>query len=227
MLTKAISRLQVEGSPWFAFLNAGFVTALSSFQEFGWLTYHLTGGDSMTLARSVPSRSRRQPNLPQHRANGLRTFRRLALLISFLAFGGYDAAQAETSASPVVAKTATIQKEETPMWLTVGGSRFAVSLADTEAAHQLASMLPFTMRMADLNSNEKHGELSKSISTKAVRPGVIHEGDLLLYGSSTLVLFYKTFDSAYSYTSIGRVNDPTGLAQALGSGDVKLTFSKD
>jgi hypothetical protein len=111
------------------------------------------------------------------------------------------------------------------MWMTIGERRFAISLADTEAARAFAAMLPLSIDMADLNSNEKHAELSKSLPTNANRPGAIRGGDLMLYGSRTLVVFYLTFNSSYSYTRLGRADDPAGLAQALGSGSVRIEFS--
>jgi hypothetical protein len=111
------------------------------------------------------------------------------------------------------------------MWMTVGERRFAITLADTEAARAFAAMLPLAIDMADLNSNEKHAELPGSLPTNASRPGRIHNGDLMLYGANTLVVFYSTFNSAYSYTRLGRVIDPAGLAQALGSRKVRIVFS--
>lgn len=111
------------------------------------------------------------------------------------------------------------------MWMTVGERRFAITLADTEAARALAAMLPLTLDMADLHGNEKYADLPKALPTQAVRPGTIRTGDVLLFGSQTLVVFYETFSSSYSYTRIGRVEDPAGLAQALGSGSVRIDFS--
>jgi hypothetical protein len=111
------------------------------------------------------------------------------------------------------------------MWMTVGERRFAITLADTEAARAFAGMLPLAIDMADLNSNEKHAELPGSLPTNASRPGTIRNGDLMLYGATTLVVFYSTFDSAYSYTRLGRVTDPAGLAQAVGSRGVRVVFS--
>ena len=113
------------------------------------------------------------------------------------------------------------------MWMTIGERRFAITLADTEAAREFASMLPLTIDMPDLNNNEKHAELPKSLTTNASRPGTIRNGDIMLYGSRTLVMFYLTFNSSYSYTRLGRVDDPADLAQVLGKGTAGITFSRN
>ena len=46
----------------------------------------------------------------------------------------------------------------------------------------------------------------------------------MLYGDNCLVLFYESFSTSYSYTPIGYVENPDGLAVVLGSGDVQITF---
>ena len=113
------------------------------------------------------------------------------------------------------------------MWMTVGERRFAITLGDNEAAREFAAMLPLTLEMEEINGNGKHGELPKPLSTDASRPGTIHNGDLLLWGARTAVVFYQTFASPYSYTRLGRVEDPAGLARALGGHDVRVVFSKN
>jgi hypothetical protein len=113
------------------------------------------------------------------------------------------------------------------MWMTIGKRRFAIALADNEAARRFLAISPLTLQMSELNGNEKHGELPEALPTKASKPGTIRSGDLMLYGSKTLVVFYSTFDSAYSYTRLGRVDDAGSLAQALGQGDVRVVFSRE
>ena len=113
------------------------------------------------------------------------------------------------------------------MWMTVGERRFAITLADTAAARAFAALLPLTLDMPDLNGNEKHVKLPKALPANASRPGTIRNGDLMLYGSNTLVVFYLTFDSSYSYTRLGRVDDPADLSQALGRDSARIVFSKN
>ena len=113
------------------------------------------------------------------------------------------------------------------MWMTVGERRFAITLADNAAARAFAAQLPLTLDMRELNGNEKHAELPRALPANASRPGTIRAGDLMLYGSDTLVVFYLTFSSSYSYTRLGRVNDPSDLPQALGPRGVRVVFSKD
>lgn len=112
------------------------------------------------------------------------------------------------------------------VWMTVGERRFSVTLADNEAARAFAAMLPLTLDMPDLNGNEKHVKLPRSLPANASRPGTIRNGDLMLWGSETLVVFYLTFDSAYSYTRLGRVDDPAALPEAVGRGQARVVFSR-
>ena len=113
------------------------------------------------------------------------------------------------------------------MLMIVGKRSFAITLANTNAARAFAAQLPLTLDMAELNGNEKHADLLQALPTEASRPGTIHSGDLLLYGSNTLVVFYKTFRSSYSYTRLGHVNEPAALEQVLGQRSVTIEFSHD
>ena len=160
------------------------------------------------------------------------SLRGLSLVLGLLIFSSSgEAGQQSVSGSLAVtaadASAASLKPEESRMWMTIGEHRFAITLADNAAARALAGLLPLTLDMAELNGNEKHGEVSKSLPINASRPGTIRNGDLMLYGSRTLVVFYQTFDSSYSYTRIGRVDDPTSLAQTLGDRNVRVTFSRD
>ncbi|MBO9683294.1 MAG: hypothetical protein J7502_11600 [Flavisolibacter sp.] len=106
----------------------------------------------------------------------------------------------------------------------VGSKVFTATLSDNNAAKAFKEMLPLTINMTELNGNEKYSDLPKSLPTNSTSPETIKNGDLMLYGSNTLVLFYKTFSTSYSYTKLGSVDDATGLTTALGAGNVSVTF---
>jgi hypothetical protein len=106
----------------------------------------------------------------------------------------------------------------------IGYRKFTATLDDNATANAFKEMLPLTMNMTELNGNEKYFDLSKSLPKNASNPGQINAGDLLLYGSNTLVLFYKSFSTSYSYTRLGQIDDATDLAETLGSGKLVVTM---
>ncbi len=113
---------------------------------------------------------------------------------------------------------------QTPINIIVGSKTFTATLADSETGKAFAALLPLTVTMNELNDNEKYHYLSSSLPTAAYQPGTIHAGDLMLYGNNCVVLFYETFNSSYSYTPIGSIDNPSGLAAALGSDNVSVQF---
>ncbi|GAB3760292.1 cyclophilin-like fold protein [Spirosoma pomorum] len=106
----------------------------------------------------------------------------------------------------------------------VGQRTFTTTLQNNATTTAFKARLPLTLSMRELNGNEKYGELTTSLPTNAANPGTIQAGDLMLYGSSTLVVFYESFRTSYSYTRLGRIDNPAGLATALGAGNVTVTF---
>lgn len=108
----------------------------------------------------------------------------------------------------------------------VGNKTFTATLEDNDTAKALLKQLPLTVDMSDLNGNEKYNNLSINLrANTSTSPGRINVGDLMLYGNNCLVLFYKTFNTSYSYVKLGHIDNTTGLTEALGSGSVKVTFS--
>jgi hypothetical protein len=156
---------------------------------------------------------------------------RLRVLLALLVVVGCEAGPNTAAGSPAAAapdaSQASMKQEESRMWMTVGERRFAITLTDNAAARAFAAQLPLTLDMGELNGNEKHADLPKPLPANASRPGTIRNGDLMLYGAETLVVFYVTFTSSYSYTRVGRVDDPSDLREALGSRGVRVVFSKD
>lgn len=117
-----------------------------------------------------------------------------------------------------------LDTSSTNVKITIGTNSFTASLFNNATATAFKAKLPLTIEMKELNGNEKYFDLPNSLPTNATNPGTIQTGDLMLYGSNTLVLFYKTFSTTYNYTRLARIDNPTGLADALGSGNKTVKF---
>jgi hypothetical protein len=118
----------------------------------------------------------------------------------------------------------TLPAMSTKLRIRVGSDTFTATLFDNPTTTAFVARLPLTVSMTELNGNEKYHDLPQNLPTNAVNPGTIQAGDLLLYGSNTLVLFYETFSTSYRYTRMGSVDNPAGLAAALGRGSTTVTF---
>lgn len=110
------------------------------------------------------------------------------------------------------------------MKITIGSTTYTATLASNQTATAFKALLPMTINMSELNNNEKYYRLPNTLPTNASNPGTIKNGDLMLYGSGTVVLFYKSFSTSYSYTRIGAIDNPSGLQNALGGGSVSVRF---
>lgn len=139
------------------------------------------------------------------------------------------AASPETAAPAAPAGEETISdNEEEPemkMNVQVGGATFPATLEQNAAVDALVERMRqalVTIEMQDFSGFEKVGALGASLPT-ADRRTTTRPGDIVLYQGDQIVLFYGT--NAWSYTRLGHIDDLTGWADALGAGDVTVTFT--
>lgn len=128
------------------------------------------------------------------------------------------------SASPTATPTSDIGEVSDMYEITIRVNEkvFPAKLYQTETTKSIMQKLPLSITMNELNGNEKYYYFSEGFPTESEKLSQIHAGDLKLYGSSCLVLFYESFSTSYSYTSLGYVENPEGLAEALGTGSVSV-----
>ena len=110
--------------------------------------------------------------------------------------------------------------------MTAGGKVFTIVLEANATARAFQNMIPLTLPMKELNGNEKYVELPQQLPHTPVNIGRIQAGDVMLYGSNTIVVFYEGFKTPYTYTKIGKIEDANGLAEALGKGSVTVKFER-
>lgn len=104
----------------------------------------------------------------------------------------------------------------------VDGKKYNAKIEENETAQSLVNMLPLELNMSELNGNEKYIYLDKTLPTNSYSPKHIEIGDIMLYGNDCLVVFYKSFDTPYSYTKIGHIENFVNL----GSKDVVVKFER-
>ena len=111
------------------------------------------------------------------------------------------------------------------MTLQIGSSSFTATLENNLAVDAFVKMMsdsPVIIRMSDYSDFEKVGALGTSLPTEDSQT-TTHAGDIVLYNGNQIVIFYGS--NSWSYTRLGKIDDLSGWEDALGSGDVTVTFS--
>ena len=125
-------------------------------------------------------------------------------------------------------KTSTTdsKEKETKMdkiYAIINNEKLAISLEDNSTVSALIKLLPLDITMNDLNSNEKYVYLDESLPTNTYSPKHIETGDVMLFGDNCLVIFYESFDTSYSYSKIGHINN----LPKLDGGNVSVNLSTE
>ena len=106
--------------------------------------------------------------------------------------------------------------------VSINGKQYTIQLEDNETVERFVNLLPQEFNMSELNGNEKYIYLDTTLPTNSSNPKHINSGDVMLYGNNCLVIFYKSFDTSYSYTKIGHIDNLPNL----GNGNITAKFEK-
>ena len=95
--------------------------------------------------------------------------------------------------------------------ITIDDKEYLTTLEENNTTKELIKKLPLKLNLKDLNNNEKYVNLDYSLPTESYNPNKINKGDLMLYNDNCIVLFYKSFDTKYSYTKLGHIDNLSEL----------------
>lgn len=117
-------------------------------------------------------------------------------------------------------------EESTEMKINVkiGSSTFEAILAENSAVNSFVEMMksrPVVISMSDYSGFEKVGSLPNSLPTSNSQI-TTQSGDIVLYNGNQIVIFYGS--NSWSYTRLGKIDDLSGWEEALGGGDIQVTF---
>ena len=152
-------------------------------------------------------------------------FLTLFLLISSIGFSGCNSSE-KTSAKNLQVENLIDTTQNREIKIKIANQTFDVILENNPTTNAFIKKLPLECDMLELNGNEKYFYLSDSLPTNSSKPRKIRSGDLMLYGDNCLVIFYKDFETNYSYTRLGQIKNPENLAEIVGNNDIHAIFSK-
>lgn len=108
--------------------------------------------------------------------------------------------------------------------LLIDNKEYSITLEDNETVDALVNNMPFDLSMSNLNGNEFYSYLDFTLPTNSYDPGKINKGDIYLYGNNCLVIFYESFNTSYSYTKIGKLDNIEVLDNIKGKNNIIVSL---
>ncbi len=121
------------------------------------------------------------------------------------------------------------EAQEAMLQMTIDETRVKVKWEDNESVRALMELCrekPLTIQMSMYGGFEQVGQIGTRLPSSDVQTRT-EAGDIVLYASSQIVVFYGS--NSWAYTRLGHIEDPdaAGMAALLGNGDVAITLSME
>ena len=123
-------------------------------------------------------------------------------------------------------ENSVVEESEMKIKIFIGEKVFDAILENNPSTQEFIKKLPLEVDMTELNGNEKYYKFGEKFPSNDKKIGEIRVGDLMLYDSSYLVIFYKNFSTSYKYTRLGKIENPADLEKILGSGNISVRIEK-
>ena len=146
---------------------------------------------------------------------------------------GPGAQTAETAAETISEQTTdnTVAKEEqkTMLQMKIGETKVSVSWEDNDsvaALKELCKDAPLTIQMSMYGGFEQVGSIGTRLPSNDAQT-TTSAGDIVLYSSNQVVVFYGS--NSWAYTRLGHITDQdaAGMASLLSNGNVTITISME
>ena len=131
------------------------------------------------------------------------------LIIIILTFTiiGCEKVELKPDKEPIEYNEELNRESDKTMKVIINNKEYVLNLTTNKVVEEISNMLPLEVTMTDLHNNEKYVYLSEQFTTNEYNPKHIEKGDVMLFGNNCLVIFYKSFDTTFSYTKIGHIDN--------------------
>ena len=123
------------------------------------------------------------------------------------------------------AEETTVDEGESTMQMRIGETPVTVAWEDNASVEALRALAAegLTIEMSMYGGFEQVGAIGQRLPSQDVHTDT-SSGDIVLYASNQLVVFYGS--NSWAYTRLGHIADktPEEMRALLGSGDVRITL---